>query len=408
MFLIFLFFIINKSLAQFDGPIGLSPNFTQNNEFQSACYMTNWAIYRQEQGNYKPSFKPENVNTSLCTNVIYAFMNLNDKYEVVLTDSWADIDLKMIQNTVALLGKGKVKTVSFAIGGWKDSLVNRGLWLKLLKNESDAEVATLAGNLIKFMNKYGFNGVDFDYEFPVCVNNMCNEKYRYEAETYIYMLNTINKLLKLYNPIYKVSFAMNINDKLFALDKLSPDITIHLMSYDLYGFDNFIGHNAPKTSNKFNNMLSVEEAIKSILKHSINPRQLLVGFPSYGRGFLPKDKIVVENQFGKISVGKSSPFKYTQEAGIASLFELCVEIKNETPFYAETEGSYIKFNNYLISFSDIKDAIIIRNMILQYHLGGSMIYTLDFDDFNGYHCKVGCYPLLSALNGIQTNFKTVF
>lgn len=53
------------------------------------CYMTSWALYRKGDG----KFVPEYLDSSLCTDVVYAFAGLNP--ETLLTqpfDPWADIE----------------------------------------------------------------------------------------------------------------------------------------------------------------------------------------------------------------------------------------------------------------------------------------------------------------------------
>lgn len=54
-----------------------------------ACYMTSWALYRKGDG----KFVPEYLDSSLCTDIVYAFAGLNP--ETLLAqpfDPWADIE----------------------------------------------------------------------------------------------------------------------------------------------------------------------------------------------------------------------------------------------------------------------------------------------------------------------------
>lgn len=53
------------------------------------CYVASWALYRK--GDAK--FVPENLNSHLCTDIIYAFAGLSPETLMVQTfDPWADID----------------------------------------------------------------------------------------------------------------------------------------------------------------------------------------------------------------------------------------------------------------------------------------------------------------------------
>lgn len=64
-----------------------------------ACYMTSWALYRKGDG----KFAPEHLDSSLCTDIVYAFAGLNP--ETLLTqpfDPWADIDNSEHSNFISI------------------------------------------------------------------------------------------------------------------------------------------------------------------------------------------------------------------------------------------------------------------------------------------------------------------
>lgn len=62
---------------------------TEEDEYKVVCYFTNWAWYRQEGG----KFLPENIDSDLCTHVIYGFAVLDGTTLTIKPhDSWADID----------------------------------------------------------------------------------------------------------------------------------------------------------------------------------------------------------------------------------------------------------------------------------------------------------------------------
>lgn len=62
-----------------------------------ACYMTSWALYRKGDG----KFVPEHLDSSLCTDIVYAFAGLNP--ETLLAqpfDPWADIENSEHYNSI--------------------------------------------------------------------------------------------------------------------------------------------------------------------------------------------------------------------------------------------------------------------------------------------------------------------
>jgi len=53
------------------------------------CYVASWALYRKEDG----KFVPENLDSRLCTDIVYAFAGLSPETLMIHTfDPWADID----------------------------------------------------------------------------------------------------------------------------------------------------------------------------------------------------------------------------------------------------------------------------------------------------------------------------
>jgi chitinase len=72
--------IINKIKTQ---------DFSRKNMLNVLCYMTNWAFYRKGDG----QFVPENLDSKLCTHIIYSFASLEPETLTIKEfDPWADID----------------------------------------------------------------------------------------------------------------------------------------------------------------------------------------------------------------------------------------------------------------------------------------------------------------------------
>lgn len=54
--------------------------------------------------------------------------------------------------------------VSLAIGGWKDSVGDK---YSILVNDPQAR-AKFVTHTVQFIEKYGFDGLDLDWEYPKC------------------------------------------------------------------------------------------------------------------------------------------------------------------------------------------------------------------------------------------------
>lgn len=126
------------------------------------CYYTNWSWYRVGDGKYGPS----DVDVNLCTHVLYGFATLAPTLLTMrVFDSWSDTDEygpKLYAKVTALKASG-IK-VLIALGGWNDSLGNK---YSRLVNDPSARKRFI-DNAIIFIEQYGFDGLDLDWEYPKC------------------------------------------------------------------------------------------------------------------------------------------------------------------------------------------------------------------------------------------------
>lgn len=136
----------------------------ENNSQKVICYFTNWAWYRQGQGKYLP----DNIDASLCTHIVYGFATLDGSTLTMKPyDTWADIDNKFYQRVTDFKKKG-VK-VSVAIGGWNDSAGDK--YGRMVRDAGAR--SRFVTSVIAFIEKYHFEGLDIDWEYPVCWQGNC-------------------------------------------------------------------------------------------------------------------------------------------------------------------------------------------------------------------------------------------
>lgn len=144
--------------------------------YKIVCYFTNWAWYRRGIGKYTP----EDIDADLCTHIVYGFAVLDYENLIIKAhDSWADYDNSKVNAAESMivlerliLGfyervveyKKKGKKVSLALGGWNDSQGDK--YSRLVNNP--ASRSKFIKHALEFLEKYDFDGLDLDWEYPKC------------------------------------------------------------------------------------------------------------------------------------------------------------------------------------------------------------------------------------------------
>ena len=101
------------------------------------------------------------ITPNLYTHYIYSFALLNGTdFDFIVQDSD-----KNISHFVALKSKNSNLKSMIAIGGYSDS--NDGTDKYSLMVSSRANINTFVNNVLNFVAKFGFDGVDIDWEYPM-------------------------------------------------------------------------------------------------------------------------------------------------------------------------------------------------------------------------------------------------
>jgi chitinase len=202
------------------------------------CYFGSWAVYRPGNGN----FDITEFDATLCTHLIYTFVGLKDGLIKVL-DPYADLADEGGKNGFGHFVKLREQSPStkflMAIGGW---------------NEGSSKFSELVGDpgkrkafvqdAVKFVKKYGFDGLDFDWEYP-------NQRGGVEADkrNFILMLKELRESFDKENLLLTAAFGAS--QETAKLSYILPQVTkyvdfVNLMTYDFHGIaDKKTGMNAP-------------------------------------------------------------------------------------------------------------------------------------------------------------------
>jgi len=363
------------------------------------CYYTNWAWYRQGMGKYTP----EDVDPTLCTHVNYGFAVLDpNKLVMVPHDSWADIDNKFFERVVALKSKGV--TVSIALGGWNDS---EGDKYSRLVNSPSARKQFI-DDAVKFIEKWGFQGLDLDWEYPKCWQVDCSKGPDSDKAAFADFVRELSAEFRPRGWILSaaVSPSKKVIDAGYDVPALNRYLDIiNVMTYDYHGhWDKKTGHVAPFTEHPDDefNYFNVNYTMNYWVEKGASKSKLVVGMPMYGQSFNLADQTA--NGLNAAAYGRGEAGEFTRAGGFLAYYEICRKIRNDGGWTVVQDpqhrmGPYAYKGSQWVGFDDINMIRRKSEYIVANEFGGGMIWALDLDDFSNV-CGCEAYPLLKTINRV--------
>lgn len=286
-------------------------------EFKVVCYFTNWAWYRQGGGRYVP----EDIDADLCSHIVYGFAVLNRETLTIRPhDSWADTDNKFYERVVAYKKKGA--KVTLAIGGWNDSAGDK--YSRLVRDPSAR--ARFVKTVVEFIEKYGFDGLDLDWEYPVCWQVDCKKGFADEKEGFS---NLVKELSTAFKPRgWLLSAAVSPSQKVIEHGYDVPTLSkyfdwIAVMAYDFHGqWDKQTGHVAPmyEHPDDFDKTFNANYSIHYWISQGADRKKLVMGMPLYGQSFSLADNL--KNSLNSPTYGGGEAGEATRARGFLSYYEV--------------------------------------------------------------------------------------
>lgn len=186
------------------------------------CYVADWTGWRQGAGRYDI----DNVDTNLCTHVIYAFAGMDEngvKDPIRGTDGLEKLkNLKKTNSNIKILA---------AVGGWSEGSSRFSSIASSPQSRNKfAQVA------IKFMEKWNLDGIDLDWEYPAQHDGSSPQ----DVANFVKLVKEMKKAFSQHQKNFLLTAAVvaaeSSASKSYRIKEISDHLDfINLMSYDLHG-----------------------------------------------------------------------------------------------------------------------------------------------------------------------------
>lgn len=349
------------------------------------CYYGSWAVYRPGNG----KFDVEHIDPFLCTHIIYGFTGLGTDNTMIPLDPWNDLydnwGKGAFLRFTGLKRQNPNLKALIAIGGWNEGSE------KYSKMVSDpAKRATFFNSVVSFIQKYNFDGLDFDWEYPASRGGVPADK-----QNYISMIRELKNAFAPYGWLLTaaVSPGKSTIDAAYDIPALADILDqVHVMNYDYHGsWETFTGLNAPLYGNPTydrtleNSFLNTNWTIYYWLSNGVPASKIILGMPLYGRGFQLDN--AANNGFYASASNPIPAGPYTQQAGTWGYNEICEKFKAEPTWTvvrdACYQAPYAYKNNLWIGYDDEQSLRNKGRYIAAMNLGGALTWSIETDDFRG-------------------------
>ncbi|MCL4142800.1 UNVERIFIED_CONTAM: hypothetical protein GTU68_055264 [Idotea baltica] len=375
------------------------------NDAKVVCYFASWATYRPSDG----KFDVEDIDSSLCTHAIYAFAGINNhtlKMEPLdeYNDLLDDYGLNAYGRFVDLKTNNPHLKVLLAVGGYNQP---SSIFSRMASEQNRRE--RFIDSALSLIQKYGFDGLDLDWEFPTTRGGKPEDK-----ENFVLLVQEMKKKFEESSLIITAAVGLGCNymETVYDFKNLSDSLdSIHLMAYDFNGnwqskTDSYSPlFSRPEYTGK-SNLCSINATVNVWLEGGADPKKLVLGVGAYGQTYLVRNCI---GEIGELGFGAGQAGPYTKHSGTLGYNEICEAIKNDGASIERDEYSvtpYTCLGSTWASFDDILSAKIKSMWGKETGLGGGMIWSIDTDDFLN-KCSDGRYPILRAINEIWRNVTPV-
>lgn len=241
-------------------------------------YYASWAAYN--------GYTPLDIPAGELTHINYAFANIGTDLKIAMGDSTVD-PTNFSQLNALKKAYPHLKTL-ISVGGWT--------WSGRFSDAAltDASRTAFADSVVAFITKYGFDGVDLDWEYPVSgglSSNVCRPE---DKTNFTLLLQKLRQKLDARGAADGREYLLTIAGGAgsFYINNTQPSLIknyvdyANVMTYDMHGpWDPYTDFNAPlytPSENTLQYKWSVNATVKAWTAAGFPGNKIVLGMPFYG------------------------------------------------------------------------------------------------------------------------------
>ncbi|MDP6890198.1 MAG: glycosyl hydrolase family 18 protein [Phycisphaerales bacterium] len=267
------------------------------------AYYIEWGVYGRD-------YQPSDIPVDKITHLNYAFANIDDDGRIAIGDPYAAIDKSYPGDTWDQPYRGTYNQINnvlkaahphlktlISVGGWT--------WSGRFSDVALTEISRrkFAESCVNFIRTYNFDGVDIDWEYPVCCGLSGNTYRPEDRDNYTLLMEELRSQLDAAAAEDGSEYLLTIAaaggvDKLANYDLVGIAAQcdwINTMSYDFAGaWDlSITRHHSglyANTSNPSSNEnvrlhYNTKGSVQPWLDAGVDPHKIVMGVPFYGRAW---------------------------------------------------------------------------------------------------------------------------
>ncbi len=319
-------------------------------------------------------FTPDKIDATKLTHINYAFANIGSDLKITL--GYPDIDAANIKQLNQLKIVNPALKTLISVGGWS--------WSARFSDAALTEEFrnTFAKSAVDFIVKYGFDGIDIDWEYPVSGGLATNTRRPEDKQNFTLLLKTLREMLNKQEAIdgkdYVLTFAGAAgswylkNIELMEINKYIDYANI--MTYDIHGsWEPLTNFNSPLYSidplQPYK--ISLDTTITEWLNTGFPKEKLNMGVPFYG---------YIYKSVANINQGLYQTYSGIATISYANIAGNYINTPGYVRYFHETSKVPYLFNgSTFITYEDEQSMAEKASYVTSKGLGGIMIWELSQD-----------------------------